>query len=152
MGWVLPGSLPAWLAGCLGRWPGLLAGLRACAGACRSCSCTKVAATCPPHTHTAVTVHPSLPPASHSSCPPTPPRLPACSGELYPVETDERLCDVLQTGQEVEVDMVNDVLTDLATGKKYSLKPLGDVSGPACLAVLAGWCGWVGGCLEGGLL
>lgn len=52
-----------------------------------------------------------------------------CRGELYPVETDERLCDVLQTGQEVEVDMVADVLTDLSTGKKYSLKPLGDVSG-----------------------
>jgi 3-isopropylmalate/(R)-2-methylmalate dehydratase small subunit len=50
------------------------------------------------------------------------------TGELYPVETDERLCDVLSTGSEVEVDMVNDVLTDIATGKKYSLKPLGDVS------------------------
>ena len=50
------------------------------------------------------------------------------SGELYPCETDERLCDVLTTGNEVEVDMEKDVLTDLATGKKYNLKPLGDVS------------------------
>ena len=52
-----------------------------------------------------------------------------CSGELYPVETDVRLCEELETGREVEVDMVNDVLTDLTTGRKYSLKPLGDVSG-----------------------
>ncbi|EFN55093.1 hypothetical protein CHLNCDRAFT_12715, partial [Chlorella variabilis] len=51
------------------------------------------------------------------------------TGELYPVETDARLCDELETGREVEVDMVADVLTDLATGKKYSLKPLGD-AGP----------------------
>lgn len=56
-----------------------------------------------------------------------------CSGELYPVETDVRLCEELETGREVEVDMVNDVLTDLTTGKKYSLKPLGDVSGAAAL-------------------
>lgn len=28
---------------------------------------------------------------------------------------------------QVEVDMEADVLTDLTTGKKYSLKPLGDV-------------------------
>jgi len=38
------------------------------------------------------------------------------------------LCEDLKTGDEVEVDMEADVLTDLATGKKYSLKPLGDVS------------------------
>lgn len=60
-----------------------------------------------------------------------------CSGELYPVETDERLCDVLKTGNEVEVDMVNDVLTDISTGKKYSLKPLGDVSVAFDLLVLS---------------
>jgi hypothetical protein len=69
------------------------------------------------------------------------------------VETDERLCEVLQTGQEVEVDMVNDVLTDLATGKKYSLKPLGDVSEPTgcllwvlLLLVVRGCVGLFGGC------
>lgn len=38
-----------------------------------------------------------------------------------------RLCEELETGREVEVDMEADVLTDLSTGKKYSLKPLGDV-------------------------
>lgn len=60
-------------------------------------------------------------------CPPK--QLSPCSGELYPVETDARLCDALTTGTEVEVDMEADVLTDLSTGKKYSLKPLGD-AGP----------------------
>jgi 3-isopropylmalate/(R)-2-methylmalate dehydratase small subunit len=48
---------------------------------------------------------------------------------LYPVETDCRLCDELTTGEEVEVDMVDDVLTVLSTGKKYNLKALGD-AGP----------------------
>lgn len=53
-----------------------------------------------------------------------------CSGELYPCETDVRLCEELATGQEVEVDMENDVLTVLESGKQYNLKPLGEV----CLA------------------
>lgn len=44
------------------------------------------------------------------------------------METDTRLCDVLRTGMEVEVDMEKDVLTDLSTGKTYDLKSLGDVS------------------------
>lgn len=49
-------------------------------------------------------------------------------GELYPVETDLRLCDVLNTGSEVTVDMEADVLTDHSTGKTYQLKAIGDVS------------------------
>lgn len=53
-----------------------------------------------------------------------------------------RLCDEVQTGDEVEVDMVNDVLTVLSTGKQYKLKSLGDVSGRN-----RGW-GWGG---EGGV-
>jgi hypothetical protein len=51
----------------------------------------------------------------------------SCRGELYPCETDIRLCEELATGQEVEVDMDNDVLTVLETGKQYNLKPLGEV-------------------------
>lgn len=51
------------------------------------------------------------------------------TGELYPVETDVRLCDVLTTGQEVTVDMERDVLTVDATGKEYPLKPIGE-AGP----------------------
>lgn len=51
------------------------------------------------------------------------------TGELYPCETDVRLCDVLDTGDEVEVNLETDVLTVIATGKTYPLKPLGD-AGP----------------------
>lgn len=35
---------------------------------------------------------------------------------------------VSHLGQEVEVDMENDTLTDIASGKVYHLKPLGEVS------------------------
>ncbi|CAL5224447.1 g7135 [Coccomyxa viridis] len=51
------------------------------------------------------------------------------TGELYPCETDVRLCDELETDEEVEVDMDTDVLTVLRTGKQYPLKPIGD-AGP----------------------
>eukprot|EP00983_Pelagomonas_calceolata_P125816 1161240-Pelagomonas_calceolata.AAC.10 len=55
-------------------------------------------------------------------------------GELYPVETDLRLCDILKTGSEVTVDMEANVLTDHSTGKTYDLKAIGDVSGDVRLA------------------
>ncbi len=54
-----------------------------------------------------------------------------CRGELYPCETDVRLCDELETDEEVEVDMDTDVLTVLRTGKQYPLKPIGDVGPPS---------------------
>lgn len=50
-------------------------------------------------------------------------------GELYPVETETRLCDELTTGMEVEVDMDNDELRVPSSGKVYRLKPLGE-AGP----------------------
>ena len=52
----------------------------------------------------------------------------ACRGELYPCETNVRLCDELETDEEVEVNMESDVLTVLRTGKQYPLTPIGDVS------------------------
>ncbi|GBF95157.1 isopropylmalate small subunit [Raphidocelis subcapitata] len=51
------------------------------------------------------------------------------TGELYPVETDVRLCDELATGQDVTVDMERDVLINHTTGKEYVLKPIGE-AGP----------------------
>ncbi|CAK0785542.1 Plasma membrane sulfite pump involved in sulfite metabolism [Coccomyxa viridis] len=51
------------------------------------------------------------------------------TGELYPCETGVRLCDELETDEEVEVDMESDVLTVLRTGKQYPLTPIGD-AGP----------------------
>ena len=56
----------------------------------------------------------------------------SCRGELYPCETDVRLCEELETDEEVEVDMESDVLTVLRTGKQYPLKPIGDVSPLRC--------------------
>ena len=38
-----------------------------------------------------------------------------------------RLCDELKTGDEVEVDMENDVLTVVSDGRQFNLKPLGEV-------------------------
>jgi 3-isopropylmalate/(R)-2-methylmalate dehydratase small subunit len=49
------------------------------------------------------------------------------TGELYPYESTERLCDTIQTGDEVSVDFDKDELTHKSTGKRFSLKPLGDV-------------------------
>jgi len=51
------------------------------------------------------------------------------TGELYPVEIETRLCEELKTGDEVTVDMDNDVLTHHGTGKQYNLKPIGE-AGP----------------------
>ena len=49
------------------------------------------------------------------------------TGELYPCEITERLCDVLKTGEVVTVDLDKATVTVQATGKVYSFKPLGDV-------------------------
>jgi 3-isopropylmalate/(R)-2-methylmalate dehydratase small subunit len=49
------------------------------------------------------------------------------TGELYPCEMTERLCDVLKTGDVVTVDLDAATVTVQATGKVYRFKPLGDV-------------------------
>src|SRR6188472_1845862 len=49
------------------------------------------------------------------------------TGELYPCESTERLCDQLQTGDTVTVDLDAATIKIHKTGKSYSLKPLGDV-------------------------
>ncbi len=49
------------------------------------------------------------------------------TGELYPCEVTERLCDVLKTGDVVTVDLDASTLTVQATGKVHRFKPLGDV-------------------------
>lgn len=47
------------------------------------------------------------------------------TGELYPYDANERLCDVLKTGDIVTLDFDHDTLT--SSGKTYVLKPLGEV-------------------------
>jgi 3-isopropylmalate/(R)-2-methylmalate dehydratase small subunit len=49
------------------------------------------------------------------------------TGELYPCELTERLCDVLKTGDVVTVDLDKATVTVEGTKKVYSFKPLGDV-------------------------
>ena len=49
------------------------------------------------------------------------------TGELYPCEITERLCEVLKTGDIVTVDLDAATVTVKATGKVYHFKPLGDV-------------------------
>ncbi len=49
------------------------------------------------------------------------------TGELYPCECVDRLCDVLETGDTVTVDLDASTVTLPGTGKVYALKPLGEV-------------------------
>jgi 3-isopropylmalate/(R)-2-methylmalate dehydratase small subunit len=49
------------------------------------------------------------------------------TGELYPCEVTERLCDTLKTGDVVTVDLDQATIQVEGTGKTYSFKPLGDV-------------------------
>jgi 3-isopropylmalate/(R)-2-methylmalate dehydratase small subunit len=48
------------------------------------------------------------------------------TGELYPCEATERLCEVLRTGELASVDLDRCTLT-VEGSKVYSFKPLGDV-------------------------
>ena len=49
------------------------------------------------------------------------------TGELYPCECVDRLCDVLKTGEVVTVDLDARTVKVNGSGKLYSFKPLGDV-------------------------
>ena len=49
------------------------------------------------------------------------------TGELYPCELTDRLCDVLKTGDVVTVDLDKQTVTVKNTGKVYQFKSLGDV-------------------------
>ncbi len=49
------------------------------------------------------------------------------TGELYPCESLDRLCDILKNGDVVTVDLDKATVTAASTGKAYAFKPLGDV-------------------------
>lgn len=49
------------------------------------------------------------------------------TGELYPCECNDRLCDILKTGDVVTVDLDKSTVTIQNTGKVHAFKPLGDV-------------------------
>ena len=49
------------------------------------------------------------------------------TGELYPCDITDRLCEVLNTGDEVRVDLDAGTVVNKSTGDEYSIKPLGEV-------------------------
>ncbi|MBL9174026.1 MAG: 3-isopropylmalate dehydratase [Verrucomicrobiales bacterium] len=49
------------------------------------------------------------------------------TGELYPIECGDRLCDVFKTGDLATVDIDANTIRHHATNRTYSLKPLGEV-------------------------
>ncbi len=49
------------------------------------------------------------------------------TGELYPCESVDRLCEVLKTGDVVTVDLDACTVAVKSTGKVYKIKPLGEV-------------------------
>ena len=50
------------------------------------------------------------------------------TGEFYPFETELRLCEQFQTGDEAEIDMVGGRIINQTRGKTFALKPLGAVA------------------------
>src|SRR5271155_891635 len=48
------------------------------------------------------------------------------TGELYPVESTARICETIQTGDEVELDLDANTLTILKSSKVVATKSLGD--------------------------
>ena len=49
------------------------------------------------------------------------------TGELYPVECVERLCDVFQTGDRAVIDIDANTILHEGTGKVYALRAMGEV-------------------------
>jgi 3-isopropylmalate/(R)-2-methylmalate dehydratase small subunit len=49
------------------------------------------------------------------------------TGELYPCECTDRLCDLLKNGEVVTVDLDAGTVTKQDNGKSYRFKPLGEV-------------------------
>ncbi|XP_057805531.1 3-isopropylmalate dehydratase small subunit 1-like [Salvia miltiorrhiza] len=50
------------------------------------------------------------------------------TGEIYPLESEGRLCDECTTGDVVTIELGESKLINHTTGKEYKLKPIGDAS------------------------
>ena len=50
------------------------------------------------------------------------------TGEVYPLESKERLCGEFRTGDEAEVDVAKGTITRLRDGRAFQLKPIGAVA------------------------
>ena len=51
----------------------------------------------------------------------------SATGELYPLQSQQRLVDAFQTGDEAVIDFERDRITNLRTDESFPLEPLGDV-------------------------
>ncbi|XP_071916970.1 3-isopropylmalate dehydratase small subunit 1-like [Coffea arabica] len=51
------------------------------------------------------------------------------TGEIYPLESEGRLCEECRTGDVVTIEVADNKLINHTTGKEYKLKPIGD-AGP----------------------
>ncbi|KAL9438834.1 hypothetical protein AB3S75_024492 [Citrus x aurantiifolia] len=49
------------------------------------------------------------------------------TGEIYPLESEARLCEECSTGDVVTIEMAESRLINHTTGKEYKLKPIGDL-------------------------
>lgn len=50
------------------------------------------------------------------------------TGELYPFEAEQRLCDILKTGDEVEIDVDGSCFSHITSATRYRMKALGAVA------------------------
>lgn len=50
------------------------------------------------------------------------------TGELFPCETSERICEVLRTGDELEIDTDSDICRRPGSEQTFKLNPLGAVA------------------------
>ncbi|XP_023743442.1 3-isopropylmalate dehydratase small subunit 1 [Lactuca sativa] len=51
------------------------------------------------------------------------------TGEVYPLESEGRICEECKTGDTVTIELAQSLLINHTTGKEYKLKPIGD-AGP----------------------
>ena len=51
----------------------------------------------------------------------------SATGELYPWESEVRLCDRFETGQEAAIDFEKNEIVNRSTGETFQLKSLGEV-------------------------
>ncbi|MDA3924379.1 MAG: 3-isopropylmalate dehydratase [Kiritimatiellae bacterium] len=50
------------------------------------------------------------------------------TGEIYPLESETRLCDCFKTGDLAELNIAKSTITRISDGKVFSLKPIGAVA------------------------
>lgn len=51
------------------------------------------------------------------------------TGEIYPLESEKRICEECKTGDVITIELAESRLINHSTGKEYKLKPIGD-AGP----------------------